>query len=33
MFGYKNHVAIDRQYGFVRRYVVTHALGAPALRD
>ena len=25
MFGYKNHVGIDREYGFVRRYVVTHA--------
>jgi hypothetical protein len=24
MFGYKNHVGIDREYGFVRRYVVTH---------
>ena len=25
MFGYKNHVGIDREYGFVRRYAVTHA--------
>lgn len=25
MFGYKNHVGIDRQDGFVRRYGVTHA--------
>lgn len=25
MFGYKNHVGVDREYGFLRRYVVTHA--------
>jgi IS5 family transposase len=25
MFGDKNHVGIDREYGFVRRYAVTHA--------
>jgi len=25
MFGYKNHVGIDRELGFVRRYVVTPA--------
>ena len=25
MFGYKNHVGADREYGFVRRYAVTHA--------
>ena len=24
-FGYKNHVGIDREYGFLRRYTVTHA--------
>ena len=24
-FGYKNHVDADQRYGFVRRYVVTHA--------
>ena len=23
MFGYKNHVGIDRECGFVRRYAVT----------
>jgi transposase, IS5 family len=40
MFGYKNHVAIDREHGFLRRYVVTHAarydgsqLGAVLDRD
>jgi IS5 family transposase len=25
MFGYKNHVGIDRSHGFVRRFTVTHA--------
>ena len=25
MFGYKNHVGIDREFGFVRRYTTTHA--------
>ena len=25
MFGYKNHVGIDRHHGFVRRFTVTHA--------
>jgi transposase, IS5 family len=25
MFGYKNHVGIDREHGLLRRYVVTHA--------
>ena len=25
MFGYKNHVGIDREHGFVRRFRVTHA--------
>lgn len=25
VFGYKNHVSIDRRHGFVRRFVVTHA--------
>ena len=25
IFGYKNHVGIDRAHGFVRRFVVTHA--------
>jgi IS5 family transposase len=25
MFGYKNHVGIDRSHGFIRRYTVTHA--------
>ena len=25
VFGYKNHVGIDREHGFVRRYSVTHA--------
>jgi hypothetical protein len=25
VFGYKNHVGIDRAYGFLRRYSVTHA--------
>jgi len=25
MFGYKNHVGIDREHGFLRRYTVTHA--------
>lgn len=25
VFGYKNHVGIDRTHGFVRRFVVTHA--------
>jgi transposase, IS5 family len=25
MFGYKNHVGVDREHGFLRRYVVTHA--------
>jgi transposase, IS5 family len=24
-FGYKNHIGVDRRYGFVRRYTVTHA--------
>ena len=25
MFGYKNHVGIDREHGLVRRFIVTHA--------
>ena len=25
VFGYKNHIGIDRTHGFVRRFVVTHA--------
>ena len=25
VFGYKNHVGIDREHGFLRRYSVTHA--------
>jgi len=25
VFGYKNHVGIDRTHGFIRRFVVTHA--------
>ena len=25
LFGYKNHVGIDRTFGFVRKWVVTHA--------
>jgi IS5 family transposase len=25
MFGYKNHIGIDRAHGFVRRFTVTHA--------
>ena len=25
MFGYKNHIGIERTHGFVRRFVVTHA--------
>jgi IS5 family transposase len=25
MFGYKNHVGIDREHGFVRRFKLTHA--------
>ena len=25
MFGYKNHVGIDREHGLVRRFTVTHA--------
>jgi transposase, IS5 family len=25
MFGYKNHIGVDREHGFLRRYVVTHA--------
>ena len=25
MFGYKNHIGIDREHGFVRRFAVTHA--------
>ena len=25
VFGYKNHLGIDRQFGFLRRYTVTHA--------
>jgi IS5 family transposase len=25
MFGYKNHVGIDREHGFVRRFALTHA--------
>jgi transposase, IS5 family len=40
MFGYKNHVGIDREFGFVRRYTITHAaaydggqLGAVLDRD
>lgn len=40
MFGYKNHVGVDREHGFLRRYVVTHAarydgsqLGAVLDRD
>ena len=40
VFGYKNHVGIDRQFGLLRRYTVTHAaaydggqLGAVLDRD
>jgi transposase, IS5 family len=40
VFGYKNHVGIDRGFGFLRRYTVTHAaaydggqLGAVLDRD
>jgi IS5 family transposase len=40
MFGYKNHIGVDREYGFLRRYTVTHAarydgsqLGAVLDRD
>ena len=40
VFGYKNHVGIDREHGFVRRYSVTHGaawdggqLGAVLDRD
>ena len=40
VFGYKNHVGIDREHSFVRRYSVTHAeahdggqLGAVLDRD
>ena len=40
MFGYKNHVGVDREHGLLRRYVVTHAarydgsqLGAVLDRD
>ncbi len=40
MFGYKNHVGVDREHGPLRRYVVTHAarydgsqLGAVLDRD
>jgi IS5 family transposase len=40
MFGYKNHIGIDREHGFLRRYTVTHAaaydggqLGAVLDRD
>jgi hypothetical protein len=25
VFGYKNHVCVDRAHGFVRRFAVTHA--------
>jgi IS5 family transposase len=25
MFGYKNHAGIDRTFGFIRKWVVTHA--------
>jgi IS5 family transposase len=25
MFGYKNHIGVDRKHGFLRRYTVTHA--------
>ncbi len=25
MFGYKNHIGIDREHGFARRFTVTHA--------
>lgn len=25
MFGYKNHLGIDREHGFIRRFTVTHA--------
>ena len=25
VFGYKNHLAIDRTHGFIRRFTVTHA--------
>ena len=39
-FGYKNHIGIDRAFGFLRRYTVTHAaaydggqLGAVLDRD
>ena len=25
VFGYKNHLGIDRTHGFIRRFIVTHA--------
>jgi IS5 family transposase len=25
MFGYKNHVGVDREHGLLRRYTITHA--------
>jgi hypothetical protein len=40
MFGYKNHVGVDREHGLLRRYTITHAaaydggqLGAVLDRD
>jgi IS5 family transposase len=40
VFGYKNHIGIDREFGFLRRYTITHAaahdggqLGAVLDRD
>jgi hypothetical protein len=40
MFEYKNHIGVDREHGFLRRYTVTHAarydssqLGAVLDRD
>jgi hypothetical protein len=31
MFGYKNHLGIDRTYGFIRRFIVTHAARTAAV--
>jgi IS5 family transposase len=33
MFGDKNHVGIDREHGFVRRFTVTHAAAHAAAHD
>lgn len=31
MFGYKNHISIDRAHGFVRRFTVTHGHATAAV--